>query len=223
MQERIRKLSDRGEFILITLICFAYFIVASVRVLLLRIGRLELSTAHVLLGIGLELLILFVAGWILQVRGWSSRRLAGPLSWSSLLAGIPLFVGYILLYWFTALTVASIFPGIAKVRAFSIVHTAPPALLLLFFALNSVFEEFAVTGYVISALGRDSAAFAVSASTLIRFLYHVYQGPLASLSILPLGVLFGVVYWRTRNLWPLVVAHTIANIVAWLVSSYRGG
>lgn len=37
MRERIQKLSDRGEFILVTTICFGYVIAASVSFLLLRV------------------------------------------------------------------------------------------------------------------------------------------------------------------------------------------
>lgn len=53
-------------------------------------------------------------------------------------------------------------------------------------------------------------------ATLLRFLYHLYQGPVAALSVLPLGLLFGTVFWKWRNLWPLVVAHTLANLLALL-------
>ena len=40
----------------------------------------------------------------------------------------------------------------------------------------------------------------------------------ASIGILPLGLLFGAMFWRWRNVWPLIVAHTIENIVAFLVA-----
>ena len=29
---------------------------------------------------------------------------------------------------------------------------------------------------------------------------------------------FGAMFWRWRNVWPLVVAHTIANIAAFLLT-----
>jgi membrane protease YdiL (CAAX protease family) len=172
-------------------------------------------------GTAFEILILLLAGWILYVRGWRFRTLAGGFSWSSVLAGIPLFVAYMLLYWFTALTVASFFPGVAKIRPFQITHTASPVVILTFFLVNSVFEEFSVTAYVVTALRTEGQALAITASVLIRFLYHVYQGPLASLSILPLGILFGMVYWRYRNVWPLVIAHTVANLLAYAASEFR--
>ena len=86
--------------------------------------------------------------------------------------------------------------------------------VLLFIAVNSVFEESAVTGYVVTQLSEQGAALAVTASGLVRFAYHLYQGPIASIAILPLGLLFAAVYWRWRNLWPLIVAHTITNLIS---------
>ena len=32
------------------------------------------------------------------------------------------------------------------------------------------------------------------------------------------GLLFGAVYWRWRRLWPLIVAHTIANLISFMVT-----
>jgi membrane protease YdiL (CAAX protease family) len=89
--------------------------------------------------------------------------------------------------------------------------TAHPAIVLLLIVVNSFFEEIVVTGYVVSALAKHGAAFAISASTLLRFLYHTYQGPLGTLSILPMGLLYAAVFWRWRNLWPMLVAHSIMN------------
>ena len=97
------------------------------------------------------------------------------------------------------------------------VATSAPTAMIAFIVVNSFFEETIVSGYVITALSPQGAGLAITASTLLRFLYHLYQGPLAAISILPLGLLFGAVFWRWRNLWPLIVAHTIANLIAFLL------
>src|SRR5438552_7226475 len=172
MREWIKSLSGGSEFLLITIICFTYAVAASTITLLLRIQRLELSTQRALRGAAFEVVLLLAAGWILHVRGWRFREVAGRLSLASALAGIPLFVGYILLYWFVAVAVALLFPSVAGIRPFQIVHTASPAAIMVFFVVNSFYEEFAVTGYVIRALEGKGPAFSISASTLIRFLYH---------------------------------------------------
>jgi uncharacterized protein len=211
--ERIRNLSPRGEYFLIITLCFAYFVVTSLTALLLHIRAFELSSGRVIRGITTELVILAVAAWILRVRGWKMSRLSRRFSWLALLAGLPLFIGYILLYWATSLLVIWVYPAASRMTTMRMVPSAPIALLAVFIVVNSVFEEVTVTGYVVTALSEQGAALSITASALLRFLYHLYQGPIASLAILPLGLLFAAVYWRWRNLWPLMVAHTIVNVL----------
>lgn len=158
---------------------------------------------------------------ILRIRGWTAQRLGLSLSAGAALYGIVLFVVYLLIYWMTAISVTLLYPAAAQTRAFQFDMKAAPAAMIAFILINSFFEEIIVTGYVITALSPQGAALSISASTLLRFLYHLYQGPIASISILPLGLLFGGVFWRWRSLWPLIVAHTIANLRAFMVVAAR--
>jgi uncharacterized protein len=183
--------------------------------------RMEITTGRARRGVIVESLILAVVALFLKQRGWTARRVGLNFSLKAALFGIVLFLAYIFWYWATALAVAVIAPSAANVRPFQFVITAAPAAMIAFIVVNSFFEEIIVTGYVINALSPQGAALSITASTLIRFLYHTYQGPLASISILPLGLLFGVVYWRWRNLWPMIVAHTIANLISFLLMSGR--
>lgn len=59
-----------------------------------------------------------------------------------------------------------------------------------------------------------SLAMAVNVSALIRLSYHLYQGVAGVLAVVPLGLLFGFWFARTRQLWPLIVAHAILDFVA---------
>jgi len=61
---------------------------------------------------------------------------------------------------------------------------------------------------------RASLATAVNISAAIRLSYHLYQGAAGVLSVVPLGLLFGLWFARTRQLWPLIVAHAILDFVA---------
>jgi membrane protease YdiL (CAAX protease family) len=54
----------------------------------------------------------------------------------------------------------------------------------------------------------------VTLSATIRLLCHLYQGPIAPLTILPLGIIFALVYWKWRRLWPIAVAHGVAGFFA---------
>jgi uncharacterized protein len=58
-----------------------------------------------------------------------------------------------------------------------------------------------------------SLATAINTSAAIRLSYHFYQGVAGVLSVVPLGLLFGFWFARTRQLWPLIVAHAILDFV----------
>ncbi|HJQ39975.1 MAG TPA: CPBP family intramembrane glutamic endopeptidase [Thermoanaerobaculia bacterium] len=215
----MKRLSARAEFILVTFVCFSYAAVNSASILLSGIRHVEITTGGLLWSIVIELAIVGIFAAILRARGWPLRqRLGLEFSWKAAAAGVPLFILYLLLYYITATFVLLVFPAARQVWVFSFTNHAPFALMLLFIVVNSIFEEVTVTGYVIEALGAQGAGVAITASTLLRFSYHLYQGPLASLSVIPLGLLFATMFWRWRNLWPLIVAHTIANVVFFLLN-----
>ena len=93
---------------------------------------------------------------------------------------------------------------------------AEPALWLFVVAciVNPLFEELFVSAYVIESLSRRFGPnVAIHASTLIRMLYHLYQGPFAFVWCGIYGLLAAHVYARWRCLWPLVVAHAMHDAV----------
>jgi membrane protease YdiL (CAAX protease family) len=215
MIERIlKKLSPRAEFALVATICFGYPVADSIYVMLSQIDLDEVSTSDVLLNTALQLLTLALFALVLRLRGKSFAALAGRPSGGALLAGVPLYLADMLVYSTVAMVVFSVYPRAEDMTAFTFEITAPATVMLVFTVVNSFLEELSVAGYVITALDHEGALFAITVSTFIRFSYHLYQGPVASISILPLGLLFSAVYWYTRNLWPLIVAHTIANVVS---------
>jgi CAAX protease family protein len=175
------------------------------------------TTPRVLFGTLIEALLLTIVLAILHIRGWNPAKLGLRFSAGAALSGLVLFVWYLLFYWATWFAVVWTFPTVAREQPFKFVMSAHPAVMILFIVFNSFFEEIVATGYVITALSRDGAAVAISASTLLRFAYHLYQGPLSTISILPLGILFGIVFWKWRSLWPMLVAHTALNLMGMLV------
>jgi membrane protease YdiL (CAAX protease family) len=58
-----------------------------------------------------------------------------------------------------------------------------------------------------------SLATAINISAGIRLSYHLYQGVAGVLGLVPIGLLFGVWFARTRQLWPLIVAHAILDFL----------
>ncbi|WP_327148916.1 CPBP family intramembrane glutamic endopeptidase [Nocardia sp. NBC_01329] len=92
-----------------------------------------------------------------------------------------------------------------------------PALVLSACA-NSAAEEIVVVAYLLTrlrALGWSDNS-ALAASALLRGSYHLYQGLGGGLGNVVMGLVFGRYWQRTGRLWPLIVAHAVIDIVAYL-------
>ncbi|AMO59025.1 CAAX amino terminal protease [Mycolicibacterium phlei] len=92
-----------------------------------------------------------------------------------------------------------------------------PVLLLTAFA-NGWAEEVIVVGFLLTRLRqlRMGPAAAIVVTSVLRGLYHLYQGFGAGLGNLAMGLVFGYVYVRTGRLWPLIVAHALIDAVAFV-------
>ena len=74
-------------------------------------------------------------------------------------------------------------------------------LVFLTSTVNGIFEEVFVAGYIITVLKeRRGDWIAINVSTVVRMLYHLYQGPIGIITIVPIGMLYGYAYVRTRQL-----------------------
>ena len=99
-----------------------------------------------------------------------------------------------------------------------------PVLLLVSFA-NGWAEEVIVVGFLLTRLRqlRFSALAAVIITSLLRGLYHLYQGFGAGIGNVAMGLVFGYVYLRTGRLWPLIVAHALIDSVAFVGYAVAAG
>jgi membrane protease YdiL (CAAX protease family) len=91
-------------------------------------------------------------------------------------------------------------------------------VLVLAAAQNAVLEEVIMIGYLFRRWGQAGwrAWPVIVVSALIRGTYHLYQGFGGFLGNVAMGLLFGWWYTRTRRVMPLVVAHTVLDIVAFV-------
>ncbi|MFT3660526.1 MAG: CPBP family intramembrane metalloprotease [Gordonia sp. (in: high G+C Gram-positive bacteria)] len=83
---------------------------------------------------------------------------------------------------------------------------------------NAVAEEVIVVAYFLVRLrqlgtGRNAA---LACSALLRGGYHLYQGFGAGLGNVVMGVIFARWYQSTGRVWPLVVAHAVIDVVAFV-------
>ena len=61
-----------------------------------------------------------------------------------------------------------------------------------------------------------NAAAIIALSAVIRGSYHLYQGIGGFVGNLIMGVIFGLIYLRWKRVGPLVVAHTLLDIAAFV-------
>jgi uncharacterized protein len=92
-----------------------------------------------------------------------------------------------------------------------------PVLLAVAFA-NGWAEEVIVVAFLITRLRQLNVnpVAAVLASSILRGLYHLYQGYGAGLGNIAMGLVFGFLWLRTRRLWPLILAHGLIDAVAFV-------
>ena len=91
-------------------------------------------------------------------------------------------------------------------------------VLVLAAAQNAVLEEVVMVGYLFTRWRQVgwSSPLVISLSAAIRGAYHLYQGFGGFVGNAAMGLLFGWVYTRTRRVGPLVVAHTMLDVVAFV-------
>lgn len=91
-------------------------------------------------------------------------------------------------------------------------------VLILAALKNAVVEEVIVVGYLMTRLRqlRWSAPVAIIASALLRGTYHLYQGIGPFLGNIIMGIVFAEYFRRTRRVLPLVIAHTVIDIIAFV-------
>jgi membrane protease YdiL (CAAX protease family) len=90
--------------------------------------------------------------------------------------------------------------------------------LILAAAGNAWAEEVLVVGYLITRLNQLGwrQYTALLAAAVLRGSYHLYQGFGGFVGNLVMGLVFGFYWQRTKRLWPLVIAHTILDVVAFV-------
>ncbi|MFE2432888.1 CPBP family intramembrane glutamic endopeptidase [Streptomyces sp. NPDC059373] len=91
-------------------------------------------------------------------------------------------------------------------------------VLILSAVQNAVLEEVIVVGYLLRRLGQLgwTPTAALAASALLRGSYHLYQGIGGLLGNMAMGVVFVLLYRRWGRVGPLVAAHSLIDIVAFV-------
>ena len=220
LQEAIRRLPPGVEFLVVVTWAFGLPIFASIMSLAApNEGRSPVFTnIELFAAIIFEVIQLGFLAWFLRIRGWTLERFGLAFSWSSTAIGLALLaVTYALVVGvqYFAQVVFNYDTQGAIARAPKFDADLSMQLLFMISVVNAIAEELFVTGYVITALQpRRGLWAAINVSVVLRLLYHLYQGPIGVLTSVPMGLLYGYLYSRTRQLWPLIVAHVALVIIA---------
>lgn len=225
LHELIRRLPARVEFLFVISWAFGLSIFTSI----LSVGTTPeqnqgLYDNTALIGVLIfELAQSVILVWFLRIRGWTLEKLGLNVNLRGTLLGLVLLVVTYGLWIVMQLVANWALP--AEMEAAAARYPTPAddlsmSLVILASVVNGIFEEVFVAGYVIAALTPVRGSWtAINVSTGIRLLYHLYQGPIGVLTIVPMGVLFGYVYARTRLLWALILAHILMDIIGFALGT----
>jgi membrane protease YdiL (CAAX protease family) len=145
--------------------------------------------------------------------------------------GVPLWRPRFDLGWGVGLAAAIGIPGLLLVYAASKLglnaQLVPAALLPRWWSVpvlvlaaieNAVLEEVIVVGYLITRLRSFGLRLPViiASSALLRGSYHLYQGFGAFVGNAVMGVVFALFFVRFKRVMPLIVAHSLLDIGAFV-------
>ena len=148
-----------------------------------------------------------------RVMGLDCTRPWRDLGWAVGLAGSVGIAGLAFYFAARALGINTI---VAPGNLSSVWWTIPVYVLAAF--ENGALEEIVMVGFLFTRWRQAGwgAWPIVVLSSLIRGSYHLYQGFGGFIGNIVMGLVFGWLYLKTGRVWPLVIAHTIMDIFAFV-------
>lgn len=192
-----------------------------------RSDREWLDAAYQLLGIGFALVPVALALFLLAGDGPGVLRRIGLIGGGRLRsvlqgAGLTALIGLPGIGLYLAGRALGVTADVVTVPQEVYWWTAP--VLVLAAVQNGVLEEVLMIGYLFDRLRRIgwSTGSIIVSSALLRGSYHLYQGFGQAVGNVVMGLAFGYWYHRTRGLAPLVIAHTLLDVFAFVGMLYLG-
>jgi membrane protease YdiL (CAAX protease family) len=180
---------------------------------------IELTDARLARAFGVELVLTATLGLWLWRQGWRPHRSdTRPFVLRDLARGMGLWVAAILSVGLWAAICRIFLPKLITIAdQTQILGAARPWITVPFSVFNAVFEELLWLAVGLGAFRRLGLVWAGAISVGLRVFAHAYQGPLALVTIIPIGIVFTAYYIRTRRLWPVVIALAFQDILAFEV------
>lgn len=177
-------------------------------------AAIALNDREALMTLGIEAVFALILVPWLWWRGWRPGMLGAPSG--------PLDVPRGIVLWFLAYLALGVVFGLVSLFQKELVEPAVKVhlsdlVIVAVSILNALFEELLWLAYGVTALARRiGLRRACIASIVLRTAVHVYEGPLAVLGVLPIGIVFTVYFARTRRVWPVIVAHALQDAFAFV-------
>jgi membrane protease YdiL (CAAX protease family) len=215
LKNALLSLSRRAEFVIVVTTAFGYFVITS---LLMApqgaTGPHHTDTTLIFLVV-YETAILGLLLSFLGVRGWTRADIGLSLNPIEALIGFGLALCAYLLYVVAFEGFAMTAPQAARAAT-----QVPPVhgglsiiTIVAVVIVNPIYEEAFVTGYIMKSLKDRGPWLGFNVSLAVRLAYHLYQGPIAVFSILPVGFVFGTYYARKGRLLPVIAAHAVLDLI----------
>jgi membrane protease YdiL (CAAX protease family) len=223
-----------GEIAGVLLVLLAPFVALSARAASLgsqsHFVQNFLSDYRLLLNGAMEAAILGLGVVYLHLRGWKPADFRiQPGFWSSLegaaLVPVTLFAnGLVVFTLFWLIYVHQYrdhtFPGFFRFIIASSPHLhhlhadkLSWPVLIGAMVLNAFLEEIVCTAYAFNQFAaRHGPFFALVLTVVLRTACHTYQGFVHAIGIGAVFTIYGLCYWRTRNVWTLIFAHALLDL-----------
>ncbi len=186
-----------------------------------RSARPYLDLTYQLLSIGFALVPVALALYLLSAGGRSAVRRIGldrarPGRDLAVGVGLAALIGLPGLVLYAVGRAVGITVEVQAAALAAAWWTVP--VLVLSALQNALLEEVIVVGYLMERLRelRWRAPAILVTSALLRGSYHLYQGIGPFLGNVVMGLVFAEYYRRRRRTMPLVVAHTVLDVVAFV-------
>jgi membrane protease YdiL (CAAX protease family) len=179
----------------------------------------NLENGNVIFSVICDLIILGVVSWIGKIRGWSLAAFGIRMSWKETGLGVLLFLAFQLVAGVVRLLMTGHLHTVAEPPGTSaflrVSHLTVPVIILISI-VNPIFEESIESGYFFQTLQRYGPWLTVFAAALFRGFLHLTMGLNGFVTMFAMGLLYGFVYWKWRQLWPLILAHSLQMLYAFL-------
>jgi hypothetical protein len=190
--------------------------------------RPYLDLTYQIAGVGFTLVPVLLAGWLLRNTGerrdsawlWDRVLGGGWLRQSGYGFGLAALIGLPGLGLYVVGNALGITAQVVPAALAPYWWTAP--VLVLQAVKNAVLEELIVVGYLADRLPRLGLGPRAQLwfSAVLRGSYHLYQGFGSGLGNLVMGAVFFRWYQRQGRLLPLLIAHTVLDLVSFLGGQY---